>query len=127
MSRRTRSELVLTQRALRDVQAIFDYSAKRWGKSTADKYLDDIEAGLERLKAQPELLKSVPDSPPALTFYRINKHLVVCDARPEAIVVLTVVHASMDIPARLAELQPTLVTEVELLHHRLLAKKSRRK
>ena len=125
MSRRSHSKLLVTQRALRDLQAIFDYSTERWGKRTADKYLDDIEAALERLKAQPDLLKPEPDLHPALAFYRINKHLLVCDARPESIVLLTVAHVSMDIPARLAELQPTLVAEVELLHRRVRTKKPR--
>ncbi len=123
MSRRSHSKLLVTQRALRDLQAIFNYSTERWGKRTAGKYLDDIEAALERLKAQPDLLKPEPDLHPALAFYRINKHLLVCDARPESIVLLTVAHVSMDIPARLAELQPTLAIEVELLHRRVRTKK----
>jgi toxin ParE1/3/4 len=119
VSRRARSKLLLTQRALQDIQAIYDYSVERWGKRTAERYLDDIEAGLDRVKTQPALLRREPDFDAALSFYRVDKHLLVCDARPESIVVLTVVHASIDIPARLAELQPTLAAEVELLHRRL--------
>jgi toxin ParE1/3/4 len=122
VSRRSPTKLLLTQRALRDVQSIFDFSVERWGKRIADKYLDEIEAGLERVKAHPNLLKPEPEFHPALSFYRINRHVLVCDVRPESIVVLTLVHASMDIPARLAELQPTLIAEVELLHRRLRAK-----
>jgi plasmid stabilization system protein ParE len=122
VSRRPTTKLLLTQRALRDVQAIFDYSSEHWGKKAADKYLDEIESGLERLKAQPSLLKPQRDFHPALMFYRVNRHLLVCDALPGSIVVLTMVHASMDIPARLAELQPTLIAEVELLHGRIQPK-----
>ena len=123
MSRRSSPKLLLTQRALQDIRAIVDYSTEHWGKRIADKYLNEIEAGLERLKAHPDLLKPEPDLHPALSFYRVNKHLLVCDSQPESIVLLTVAHANMDIPARLAELQPTLATEVELLHRRLRAKK----
>ncbi len=54
-----------------------------------------------------------------LSFYRVNKHLLVCDVSPNAVILLTVIHASRDIPSRLAELQPTLVNEVELLHRQL--------
>jgi toxin ParE1/3/4 len=122
VSRRATSKLLLTQRALQDIQGIFDYSAERWGKRAAEKYLDDIESGLDRVKTQPDILRPEPDLHAALTFYRVNKHLLVCDTRPESIVVLTVVHVSMDIPTRLAELQPTLAAEVELLHRRLRAK-----
>lgn len=125
MSRRAPAKLLVTERALQDIQSIFDYSAEQWGKRAADKYLDEIEAGLERLKTNPDLLWPEPDFHLALTFYRINKHLLVCDARPESIILLTVVHSSMDVPTRLAELQPTLIAEVELLHRRLRAKKSK--
>jgi toxin ParE1/3/4 len=122
VSRRTSSKLLLTRRALRDIQGISDYSTERWGKRIAGRYLDEIEAGLERLKLNPGLSKPEPDFHPALTFYRVKKHLLVCDARPESIVVLTIVHSGMDIPARLAELEPALIAEVELLHHKLRAK-----
>lgn len=119
MSRRVTSKLLLTQHALQDIQTIYEYSVEHWGKRAAEKYLDEIEAGLERVKSQPSLLRTEPDLHAALTFYRINKHLLVCDISSESIVVLTVVHSSMDIPTRLAELQPTLAAEVELLHRRL--------
>lgn len=124
MSRRATPKLLLTQRALQDIQGIFDYSVEHWGKRAAEKYLDEIEAGLERVKSQPALLRPEPDLHAALTFYRVNKHLLVCDVRTELIVVLTVVHASMDIPTRLAELQPTLAAEVELLHRKLRTQQS---
>jgi hypothetical protein len=43
----------------------------------------------------------------------------VCDVRPKTVIVLTLIHASRDIPSRLAETQPTLSAEVELLHRKL--------
>lgn len=125
MSGQSSSRLLLTRRALRDIREIREYSTREWGKRTAEKYLDDLEAGLERLKSNPGLLRAEPDLHPALTFYLVNKHLIVCDVqaksgrRPKSIVVLTVLHASMDLPTRLAELQPTLAAEVEILHRKL--------
>jgi toxin ParE1/3/4 len=121
MSRRAPSKLLLTQRALADLQRIYDYSFAQWGKRAAEKYFDEIEAGLDRMQAEPSLLRPEPDFHAALTFYRVNKHLLVCDSQPGSIIALTVVHASRDIPSRLAELQPTLAAEVELLHCRLRA------
>jgi toxin ParE1/3/4 len=103
------------------MRQIFDFSKEQWGKRAAEKYIDDMEAGLRRLSEHPELLKPAPDVPSALTFYRVNKHLIVCDAQPKSIVVLTVIHSSMDIPSRLAELQPSLAAEVEILHRKLHA------
>ena len=112
-------QLLLTQRALRDIHEIEAYSPAVWGKPTASRYLADIEVALVRLVGQPDLLRPEPDFHPALRFYRVNKHLLVCDVQPQTIVVLTVINASRDIPSRLAELAPTLTHEIEILHRQL--------
>ncbi len=111
--------LLLTQHALGDIQNLFEHSKDQWGKATAEKYLDAIELGLSRLQQQPNLLRHDPDLHSCLKFYRVNKHLLVCDVQSTSIIVLTVINSSMDIPARLAELQPMLNAEVELLHGKL--------
>jgi toxin ParE1/3/4 len=122
VSRKSASKLELTQRALRDIREIYDYSIERWGKRTADKYLRDIEEALARLKGHSSLLRPEADFHPALRFHRVNKHLLICDVGQDSIVVLALLHTSMDIPSRLAELQPTLAAEVEILHKKLRAR-----
>lgn len=110
--------LNFTHRALRDLEDILDFSRAHWGRKVGEKYFDDLEAGIQRIEANPALLTANPEFHPALRFYRVNKHLFVCDVQEPSIVVLTVLHASMDIPRHLAELEPTLAAEVELLHRR---------
>jgi hypothetical protein len=61
----------------------------------------------------------------ALRFYRVNKHLLVCDVEADAVLLLTVIHASRDITSRLAEMEPTLAAEVEMLHAKLKQAKRR--
>ena len=114
-----KTSLSLTQRAADDIQAIFDHSIHEWGKATAEKYLTAIQSGIDRIQADPSLLDILPDFDSNLQFYRINKHLLVCDVKSESIIVVTVIHGSMDIPTRLAELIPALSAEVEMLHQRL--------
>lgn len=126
-ARKAKTKLLLTDRALTDIAEIEAYSIREWGKRTAAKYLTELEAALVRLQEKPDLLRSEPDFHPQLSFYRINKHLLVCDRQPKAIFLLTVVHASRDIPSRLADLQPTLAGEVELLHRQLAQGNKRRK
>jgi hypothetical protein len=58
--------------------------------------------------------------------YRVKKHLLVCDIQTTAIFVLTVLNASMDIPERLLELEPTLKLEVEMLHQQLAKSKKKK-
>ena len=119
MSPRRGVRLELTELAIGDIAEIADYSAKQWGRKASEKYLDEIEAGLRRLREQPALLTCLPDLDSSLRYYRVRQHLLICDFRPGTIVVLTVIHASMDLPSRLCELQPRLADEVEMLHRQM--------
>ena len=122
-----KTPILISDRAIRDILAIEEYSIETWGKRVANRYLADLEAALERLAKHPEILREEPELHMALRFHRVNKHLLVCDVQDDAIFVLTVLHASTDIPSRLSELEPTIKLEVELLHRKLQqAKKSRR-
>ncbi len=109
----------LTEKTLRDLVAIEEYSIANWGKRVASRYLDDIEAALQRISENTDVLRAEPNFHETLYFYRVNKHLLVCDLQPDSVFVLTVLHANMDIPDRLAELEPTLVLEVEMLSRQL--------
>jgi plasmid stabilization system protein ParE len=101
-----------------DLTEIERYSVKEWGRKSADKCLDDIQSALDRLKEDPDILRLETDLAPGLYFYRVGKHFLVCDYPGDMIVVLTVTHTSMDIPARLTELEPRLESEVRLLRQR---------
>lgn len=124
-TRKAKAKLLIAERALRDISEIEAYSTAEWGKSTAARYIEDLEAALARIQEQPDLLRPEEGFHPQLSFYRVNKHLLVCDRQPQAIFLLTVVHASRDIPSRLAELAPTLAVETELLHQHLQRGKRR--
>ncbi|MDC0935570.1 type II toxin-antitoxin system RelE/ParE family toxin [Pirellulales bacterium] len=124
-AKKAKTRLLLTHRALSDIAEIEAFSIAEWGKRTAAKYINDLEAALTRLQERPDLLRPEEDFHSALRFYRVNKHLFVCDVGPKAIVLLTVIHASRDIPSRLAEMAPTLAAEVDLLHEQLRHGKKR--
>lgn len=121
-SRKKPSQLaavLLTQRALDDIRSIESYSLEQWGRKTTEKYLDDLASALDRLKLNSEILRIEPDFAADLYFYRVRKHVLVCDYDRRTVIVLTVIHASMDIPARLVELQPQLIAEAQFLRDRL--------
>jgi len=106
----------MTQRSLRDIKGIEDYSVEQFGRRVANQYLDKLEAGLSRLADNPELLRQEPPFHASLRFYRIEKHVLVCETGVRGkLIILTLLHASMDIPKRLAELEPTLKIEVQML------------
>lgn len=122
MAKKSRSKpsVHLTERALRDMAEIEGYSTEQFGKRVANQYLDKLESGLNRIAEEPGLLQEEPTFHDNLRFYRVEKHLLVCETSVEGkIFVLTVIHASMDIPSRLAELEPKLALEMEFLRAEL--------
>lgn len=115
----SKATVELTQRALADLREIERYSVQRWGRKAADQYLSGIAAALDRLQENPEILRLEPDFAPGLFFYRVKKHFLVCDYRGMTVLVLTVIHTSMDLPTRLLELEPRLAAESQFLHDKL--------
>ncbi len=118
--------LFLTERALQDIREIETYSIERWGADTAERYVTQIEAALDRVTERPDLLREEPEFCDVLRFYRVEKHVLVADVQDRAIYVLTLLHTSMDIPRRLAELLPQLSLEARLLHDKVASVKKKR-
>lgn len=114
-----KTPVLLIQRALRDFAESEAYSLEQWGKRAASRYLSELEAGVDRIRQHPELLRPESGLHCSLRFYSVNKHVLVCDVQPESIFLLTVLHSSMDIPSRLHDLAPTLSLETELLHRKV--------
>jgi len=106
----------LTDRALRDTKGIEVHSLERLGKRVATQYLGKLEAGISRISGNLNLLRQEAPFHASLEFYRVEQHLLVCETAMEGeIIILTVLHASMDIPSRLGELEPILRLEAEML------------
>ena len=116
---RSKVRLALTRRAIEDLRQIERHSVKEWGRRVADEYLDDVTAALDRISQSPQLLQDDRVGIPGLSFYRIRRHVLVCDYRDNSVIVLTVIHTSMDLPARLLELESRLLTEAQILRARL--------
>lgn len=117
-----KASLELTDRAIADLREIDRYSVSKWGRKTAAKYLAGIEAALDRLRENPGLLRHEPQFAAELYFYRVKMHVLVCSRIENLIVVLTVLHTSMDIPSRLLELLPNFTAEAAYLQNKLREK-----
>ena len=109
----------LTEQALSDLNQIERHSVQEWGRKTADQYLEGISTALDRLRENSEILRLEPDFAPGLSFYRVKKHSLVCDYHGTTVIVLTIIHTSMDLPTRLAELEPRLIAEAVMLRSKL--------
>ena len=113
------AEIHLTHRALEDLQDIHDYSAKEWGKSVADKYLNEFQNALVLLRENPGLLKVTPQVSSRFRAYPLKRHWLICDVIENDIYVLAVRHVSMDLFERLKKLAPSLEHEALALYKRL--------
>jgi len=114
--------LLLTDRSLADIAVIKQYSIEQRGKQVAARYITQIEDSLSLIQNNPSLLRKEEGFSAFLRFYNVEKHVLVFDTQVNDIILLTLFHGSMDIPSRLAKLEPTLATEVELLHRKLRVK-----
>lgn len=111
----------LTERALHDITGIESYSIEQFGKRVASQYVNKLEAGIGRTADNPDLLREELPFHDSLKFYRIEQHLLVCETAIDGkIIILTLLHATMDIASRLAELEPKLLIETDMLVHQLL-------
>ena len=52
-----RARLLIAERAFRDIGEIEVDSVAEWGKQTAARYIEDIEAALVRIQERAELLR----------------------------------------------------------------------
>lgn len=109
---------------MNDLRELEEFSIRQWGQKTADKYLSEIAAALDRLQENPDILHLEPDFAPGLYFYRVKKHFLVCDYHNDHTVVLTLIHTSMDLPSRLLELESRLAMESQILRSKLHAPSS---
>ena len=116
----------LTDRAHYDLQEILDYSLQRWGRKTANRYLEDIQTALSLLQENPDLLRNKSDISTHFKFYRVREHFLICTKLKDVLLILTIKHGQMDLPTRVLELEPTLLQEAELLHQRLVAVEKKR-
>lgn len=105
----------LTRRSISDLCEIEAHSVQQWGRQVTDRYLNDLQSGLDRIRENPAILRLEQEFFTGLYFYRIAKHWLVFDLQESSVIVVTVIHTSMDVPTRLRELEPRLTEEVAML------------
>jgi len=113
------AQVHLTLRALLDIDGIDAYSTERWGDEVAARYLADLHDGMKRLEGSPGLLLKRVERSLLLRFYQVREHMLVCDLVGDRVYVLCLIYGGMDLPNRIAELEPRLVVEAEVLHRKL--------
>lgn len=96
-------QLRVTPKAQSDLIGIWVYTCDEWGIDQADKYLDELDRGIKQLVSYPSL---GADYTHVVTGYRrlqVEHHAVFYKLVESELLVVRVLHESMDAPARLLD------------------------
>ncbi|MDE2711760.1 MAG: type II toxin-antitoxin system RelE/ParE family toxin [Acidobacteriota bacterium] len=88
----------LTRRAAADLDAVFEYTAERFGLAQARSYFQSLHACCERLADNPRLGRSAESLATGLRRYEFRSHVVFYLEESGRIVVVRVLHERMDAP-----------------------------
>lgn len=113
------SKVFLTGRAVSDLLGIESYSIETWGTAVAKQYLLKFEKAFNLIAVNPDLPLPNQSLHESMLFFRVERHLLLCIKIKSGIAVLTIVHASRDLPNILHELSPTLKQELTVLLSRI--------
>jgi toxin ParE1/3/4 len=90
------SGYALTPRARGDLQAIWPYTADRWNIEQADRYLQQIRQAMEFVAIDPRRGRSCDHIRPDYLRYPAGSHVLFFRQGQDGIVVVRVLHQSMD-------------------------------
>lgn len=76
---------------------IWNYTVETWGKKQAEKYLQDIEAKLNQLAANPGLGRQRSEIAPGYYSFPVRKHIIFYLRTDTCIDIIGILHGKMDI------------------------------
>lgn len=89
-------KLALRAAAERDLDDVFDYSVAAHGAGSAERYLRDLQAAMDRLLDYPEL-GAATRLRAGLRSYGVREHRIYYRIEGDAVVVARVLHKAMDV------------------------------
>ena len=92
-----------TALAEQDLIDIWLYSFHMWSEEQADFYLDDLGHAIDLLAKQPLICRERTDLSPSVRIHHHNKHLIVYTVGAHEILVVRVLHDSMDIQVHISD------------------------
>lgn len=93
----------VTPAARNDILNIGRYTQNEWGKQQRQKYLVGLNIRFEFLTGNPLLSQERPDLIPPVRIHHHEKHLIVYLIESSHVLIVRVLHESMDIETRLKE------------------------
>ncbi|MGR3715642.1 MAG: type II toxin-antitoxin system RelE/ParE family toxin [Thermohalobaculum sp.] len=91
----------LSGRADSDLKEIYKYSYVSHGKAQADRYYEGLIARFEFLADAPLIAREHRDLKPPVRIHPYGRHLIAYQARDGRVLIVRVLHQSMDIESQL--------------------------
>lgn len=93
----------VSKAAQTDIRGIGHYTQREWGAVQRRKYLSSLEAQLENIAQNPYLAAERRELTPPVRILRHERHLIVYLIQDDEVLIVRVLHASMDVPAHLSD------------------------
>ena len=98
------AKYVLTNKAVEDLSAIWEYTCKAWSERGADKYYELLTGSFEELTQNPDLGKSYAEINEDIMGFRIGKHIIFYRVIQSGdLEIIRILHQRMDLKSRLEE------------------------
>jgi toxin ParE1/3/4 len=88
---------VLSPRARRDIDEIWDYTAKLWGAKQAENYLRQLQAAIKLIAANPALGRSCDNVRRGYRKFPAGSHMLFYRAEKSGVEIVRILHARMDV------------------------------
>lgn len=96
-------ELKIKPEAENDLMKIFESTAMNWGLDQAEKYQDELFAGMLLITKQEQLGKEYPYAETPYRKLHVKRHLIFYRVEDQTCVIVRVLHDSMDIKKHLGQ------------------------
>jgi toxin ParE1/3/4 len=80
-----------------DLIGIWQFTFERWNEAQADKYLDELNAGIQQLADSPDMGAKRDYVREGYRVLFVNSHAVYYTVTPSAIHIIRVLHGQMDL------------------------------
>ncbi len=87
---------VLTPRAQKDLDEIWDYTLSRWGLDQAERYVRGIGDAIRSVAEDPRRGRPCNEIRPGYRKYSIGSHVLFYRARPTGVEIVRILHQRMD-------------------------------
>lgn len=98
------AEYKLTNKAVADLNAIWNYTAEKWSEEQADRYYFMLLDSCQDVADNPDLGKSYDEVMADLFRLKVSKHIIFYRILSDELIEITrILHGRMDLKSRLTE------------------------